>query len=41
MGDGAALAARDALFEDADSWTDYRGNPATAIKLRALRAGAE
>ncbi len=40
MGDGAALAARGALFEDADSWTVYRGNPATAIKPRALRAAA-
>ncbi|QKG72418.1 DapH/DapD/GlmU-related protein [Erythrobacter mangrovi] len=40
MGDGAVLAARGALFDDADPWTVYRGNPATALKPRALRAGA-
>ncbi|WP_341712800.1 putative colanic acid biosynthesis acetyltransferase [Erythrobacter sp.] len=39
MGDGAVLGARGALFTDADSWTVYRGNPATEFKPRALRAG--
>ena len=38
MGEGAVLAARGALFEDAAAWTIYRGNPAAAVKSRALRA---
>lgn len=37
MGDGSVLAARGALFEDCSSWTVYRGNPAAAIKARAMR----
>lgn len=37
MGDGSVLAARGALFEDCSSWTVYRGNPATAIKVREMR----
>ncbi|MBX7539568.1 putative colanic acid biosynthesis acetyltransferase [Qipengyuania sphaerica] len=40
MGEGSVLAARGALFEDAESWTIYRGNPAAAVKPRALRSGA-
>ena len=39
MGDGAVLAARGALFEDADEWSIYRGNPAVRLKPRVLRAG--
>ncbi|WP_324826574.1 putative colanic acid biosynthesis acetyltransferase [Qipengyuania zhejiangensis] len=35
MADGAVLAARGALFEDAAAWTIYRGNPATAVRKRA------
>jgi putative colanic acid biosynthesis acetyltransferase WcaF len=34
MGDGAVLAARGALFEDALAMTVYRGNPAMRIKER-------
>jgi putative colanic acid biosynthesis acetyltransferase WcaF len=37
MSDGAVLAARGALFEDAAPDTIYRGNPAVAIKQRQLR----
>jgi putative colanic acid biosynthesis acetyltransferase WcaF len=40
MGDGAVLAARGALFEDAEPWTIYRGNPAARLRPRALRADA-
>ena len=40
MGEGAVLAARGALFEDAAAWTIYRGNPAIAVKERARQAGA-
>jgi putative colanic acid biosynthesis acetyltransferase WcaF len=34
MGDGAVLAARGALFEDAEPMTIYRGNPAAPIGER-------
>jgi len=37
MHNRAVLAARGALFEDAEVETVYRGNPATAIRLRGLR----
>ena len=37
MGEGAVLAARGALFEDAEPMTIYRGNPATAVRQRVLR----
>ena len=40
MAEGAVLAARGALFENGDSWTIYRGNPAAAVKPRVLRSGA-
>ena len=40
MGEGAVLAARGALFEDAESWTIYRGNPAAEVRKRALRSDA-
>ena len=40
MGDGSVLAARGALFADAEAWTIYRGNPATEVRKRVLRAGA-
>ena len=39
MGDGAVLGARGALFEDAEALTIYRGNPAVAVRKRALQAG--
>jgi putative colanic acid biosynthesis acetyltransferase WcaF len=41
MGDGAILSARAVLFEDADAWTIYRGNPAVRLRPRALRADEE
>ncbi|RVQ67595.1 putative colanic acid biosynthesis acetyltransferase [Croceicoccus ponticola] len=34
IGDGAVLAARGALFSDADPQTIYRGNPAEAVRSR-------
>jgi putative colanic acid biosynthesis acetyltransferase WcaF len=34
MGDGAVLAARGALFEDAEPMGIYRGNPAALIGQR-------
>lgn len=37
MHDRSVLAARGVLFGDAETDTIYRGNPATAIKQRALR----
>lgn len=37
MGEGAVLAARGALFENAESWAIYRGNPASKLKPRVLR----
>lgn len=39
MGEGAVLAARGALFEEAEQWTIYRGNPATRLRPRARQAG--
>jgi putative colanic acid biosynthesis acetyltransferase WcaF len=36
MGDGAVLAARGTLFEDAEPLGVYRGNPAIKIKRRRL-----
>lgn len=41
MGDGAVLAARGALFEDAAPESIYRGNPATKVRMRGRRAGAK
>ena len=40
MGDGAVLAARGALFQNAEPWTIYRGNPAEAVRKREQPAGA-
>ncbi len=37
MNEGAVLGARGALFDDAESWTIYRGNPASAVKARRIR----
>ncbi len=37
MGAGSVLAARGALFHDAEPDTIYRGNPAAAIRPRGLR----
>jgi len=37
MGKGAVLGARAALFEDAEEWGVYSGNPARLIKRRQLR----
>ena len=39
MGDGAVLAARGALFEDAQADGIYRGNPASLVRTRAQRHG--
>ena len=39
MGEGSVLAARGALFENAEAWTIYRGNPAAKLKTRALKSG--
>lgn len=39
IGEGAVIGARAALFEDAEEWMIYRGNPATRLKPRAMRAG--
>lgn len=38
MADGSVLAARGALFTDAEPATIYRGNPAVAVKPREMRA---
>jgi len=38
MHERAVLAARGALFGDAQADTVYRGNPATAVKPRGMRA---
>jgi len=38
MGDGAVLAARGALFEDAQPMTIYRGNPAAPIGKRRFES---
>ncbi|MXO96489.1 putative colanic acid biosynthesis acetyltransferase [Erythrobacter aquimaris] len=40
MAEGSVLAARAVLFTDAEPWTVYSGNPATAFKTRAPQAGA-
>ncbi|MBX7527807.1 DapH/DapD/GlmU-related protein [Qipengyuania vesicularis] len=40
MGEGSVLAARGALFDDAEGWTIYRGNPATEVRKRALKSDA-
>ena len=37
VGDGAVVAARAALFDDAASMGVYRGNPAVLVKERRLR----
>ena len=39
MGDGAVLAARGALFEDAATDGIYRGNPAALVRQRTRRHG--
>ncbi len=39
MGDGSVLGARGALFENADDWTVYRGNPALPVRRRERPAG--
>ena len=39
MGDGAVLAARGALFEDAEPDGVYRGNPAALVRKRGRRYG--
>lgn len=39
VNDGAVLAARAALFSDAEPDGVYRGNPATLVKKRQMRAG--
>lgn len=41
IGKGAVLAARGALFEDAQEWGVYRGNPALLIKRRVIRAARD
>ena len=38
MEEGSVLAARGALFEDAEPFTIYRGNPAAKVRKRELRA---
>lgn len=38
MEQGSVLAARGALFEDAEPFTIYRGNPAAKVRKRELRA---
>jgi putative colanic acid biosynthesis acetyltransferase WcaF len=38
LGDGCVLGARACAFEDLKEWTVYRGNPATMVKQRKLRA---
>jgi putative colanic acid biosynthesis acetyltransferase WcaF len=39
MGDGAVLAARGALFDDAATDAIYRGNPAALVRQRQRRHG--
>ena len=41
MAGGAVLGARGALFEDAEGYTVYRGNPAVAVATRRFEAGAD
>lgn len=38
VGEGAVIAARAALFENAEPFTVYRGNPAVKLKDRKLRS---
>ncbi len=38
VGEGAVLGARGVAMRDLESWTVYRGNPAEAVKKRALRS---
>ncbi|MBT0668340.1 putative colanic acid biosynthesis acetyltransferase [Novosphingobium profundi] len=40
IGDGAVLAARGALFSDAQAGGIYRGNPAAFVRARELREGS-
>ena len=40
MAEGSALAARGALFGDAEAWTIYRGNPAEPVRQRERQADA-
>lgn len=37
VGDGAVVAARAALFDDAEPWAVHRGNPAVRVKARPRR----
>jgi len=37
VGNGAVVAARAALFDDAEPWSVYRGNPAAFVKRREWR----
>lgn len=37
VGTGAVLGARGALFDDAQAWSIYRGNPALLVKRRVMR----
>lgn len=41
IGDGSVLGARACAFRDLDPWTVYVGNPARAVKRRALRPHAD
>jgi putative colanic acid biosynthesis acetyltransferase WcaF len=41
MADGAVLGARGVLFDDAEAFTVYRGNPAVAIATRRFEAEAD
>jgi putative colanic acid biosynthesis acetyltransferase WcaF len=41
MAEGAVLGARAALFDDAEGFTVYRGNPAIAVAQRRFEAGAD
>lgn len=40
MAEGSTLAARGALFGDAEAWTIYRGNPAEPVRQRERQADA-
>ena len=41
VGEGAVLGARGVAINDVESWTIYRGNPATKIKPRIMRSRSE
>lgn len=41
MREGAVLGARGVLFDDAEAWTVYRGNPATEVAKRRFDARAD